>query len=108
MRFERLFFAAGLLALPMLAAPTPVVASTSGALCTEALTVCAHAMQPLGVPLGGSFTVKIKDHFSATYECTMIEGKPRWAPTTQTGSCAAQPVIILPAKYESDVPDNLG
>lgn len=108
MRFGRLLFAAFIFALPVLAAVTPRAANASGALCTEALTVCAHAMQPLGVPLGGSFTVKIKDHFTATYECTMIDGKPRWAPTVQSGSCAAQPVIILPAKYEADVPDNMG
>jgi hypothetical protein len=108
MRFGRSYFAAYVLALTVTAAAPSALANTSGPLCTEALTVCAHAMQPLGVPLGGSFTVKIKDHFTATYECTMIDGQPRWAPTVQAGSCAAQPVIILPAKYEADVPDNMG
>ena len=108
MRSERSYVAAYLLALSMATAAQPALANSSPLLCTEALTVCSHAMQPLGVPLGGSFTVKIKDHFSATYECTMLDGKPRWAPTVQSGSCAAQPVIILPAKYEADVPDNMG
>lgn len=107
MRFERSFVAALMLALPIMAAQ-PAAANPSAPLCTEALSVCAHTMQPLGVPLGGSFTVKIKDHFTATYECTMIDGQPRWAPTIQAGSCGAQPVIILPAKYEADVPDNMG
>lgn len=77
-------------------------------LCSEALTVCARAMQPLGVPVGGSFTVKIEDHFSATYECIMLDGKPRWAATAQQGSCAQQPVILLPAKYDADDPWNIG
>lgn len=80
----------------------------NGKLCSEALTVCARAMQPLGVPVGGSFTVKIEDHFTATYECIMLDGKPRWAATAQQGSCAPQPVILLPAKYDADDPWNIG
>lgn len=80
----------------------------NGKLCNEALTVCARAMQPLGVPVGGSFTVKIEDHFSATYECIMLDGQPRWAATAQQGSCAPQPVILLPAKYDADDPWNIG
>jgi hypothetical protein len=79
-----------------------------GKVCSEALTVCARAMQPLGVPVGGSFTVKIEDHFTATYECIMLDGKPRWAATAQQGSCAPQPVILLPAKYDADDPWNIG
>lgn len=85
----------------------PVYAG-GGKLCTEAVNVCAREMQPLGVPVGGSFTVKIEDHFTATYECIMLDGKPRWAPTAQQGSCAAQPVILLPAKYDADDPWNIG
>lgn len=80
----------------------------NGKLCSEALTVCARAMQPLGVPVGGSFTVKIEEHFTATYECIMLDGKPRWAATAQQGSCAPQPVILLPAKYDADDPWNIG
>jgi len=87
--------------------PAPVYAGNA-ARCTEAVTICARAMQPLGVAVGGSFTVRIEDHFSATYECTMINGTPRWAPATQKGSCAPQPVIILPAKYDDDDPWNVG
>lgn len=86
----------------------PPLYAGGGKLCTEAVNVCAREMQPLGVPLGGSFTVKIEDHFTATYECIMLEGKPRWAPTAQQGSCAAQPVILLPAKYDADDPWNIG
>ncbi|MBP7252500.1 MAG: hypothetical protein KBA75_03330 [Alphaproteobacteria bacterium] len=80
----------------------------NGKLCSEALTVCARAMQPLGVPVGGSFTVKIEEHFTATYECIMLDGKPHWAATAQQGSCAPQPVILLPAKYDADDPWNIG
>ncbi len=86
----------------------PPLYAGGGKLCTEAVNVCAREMQPLGVPVGGSFTVKIEDHFTATYECIMLEGKPRWAPTAQQGSCAAQPVILLPAKYDADDPWNIG
>ncbi len=90
------------------AEPSSDLYAGNGKLCSEALTVCARAMQPLGVPVGGSFTVKIEDHFSATYECIMLDGKPRWAATAQQGSCAPQPVILLPAKYDADDPWNIG
>lgn len=82
--------------------------ASNAKLCTHAVTVCAREMQPLGVPIGGSFTVRIDDHFSATYECIMLDGKPRWAPTAQQGGCVEQPVILLPAKYDADDPWNIG
>lgn len=83
-------------------------ANVNGRLCTEAVTVCARDMRPLGVAVGGSFTVRIEDHFSATYECTMIDGKPRWIAINEQGACAPQPVIFLPAQYDADDPWNVG
>lgn len=102
---ELLRHSASMVTLPTAASD---VYAGNGKLCNEALTVCARAMQPLGVPVGGSFTVKIEDHFTATYECIMLDGKPRWAATAQQGSCAPQPVILLPAKYDADDPWNIG
>lgn len=99
------YLAAALGLMPVMAAAGLV---DKPPLCREAIMVCARAMQPSDVAVGGSFTVTIEDHFSATYECTMMDGAPRWAPVTQRGSCAPQPVILLPSKYDPDDAWNIG
>jgi hypothetical protein len=77
-------------------------------LCTKAVRVCARELQPLGVEIGGTFTVKIEDHYKSTYECSVVNGVPTWLPTSVEGSCEAQPVILLPAKYDVGEAWNVG
>jgi hypothetical protein len=88
-----------------------VATTTHTVFCTDPLTVCARAMRPSGVPVGGSFTVRIEDHFTSTYQCMLIEGRPRWIEADQQGACAPPPVIFLPAHYQNDqdeIPSNIG
>ncbi len=82
--------------------------SPGATLCTRAVSVCARDLQPLDVEVGGTFTVKIADHYKSVYECHMVDGTPAWLPTSVEGSCEAQPVILLPAKYDIDEAWNVG
>ena len=82
--------------------------SPGAKLCTKAVTVCARQLQPLGVEIGGTFTVKIEDHYKSTYECSIVDGKPTWLATSVEGSCEPQPIILLPAKYDADEAWNVG
>lgn len=77
-------------------------------LCTRAVSVCARELQPMGVEIGGTFTVKISGHYKSTYECGLVDGIPTWVPTAIEGSCEAQPVIFLPAKYDVGEAWNVG
>ncbi|MGB4101483.1 MAG: hypothetical protein WBK91_06215 [Alphaproteobacteria bacterium] len=103
-------------AASIVAAETPKVEQLSGLpifnhggpLCTNAVTVCARALQPLSVAIGGTVTVRIADHHKSVYECRMINGVPTWLPTSVEGSCEAQPVIMLPAKYDASEAWNVG
>ena len=83
-------------------------AFTPPQLCTRAVSVCARELQPLGVEIGGTLTVKIERHYRSTYSCAIVNGKPAWVVISTEGSCEAQPVITLPAKYDDDEAWNVG
>lgn len=89
--------------------PSPLPAlQDKTSLCNQAVTVCAREMQPLGVEVGGTFTIKIEEHYTSTYVCKMINGVPTWISTETQGSCEPQPVITLPAQYDEDEAWNVG
>ncbi|MEJ0062249.1 MAG: hypothetical protein WDO70_03370 [Alphaproteobacteria bacterium] len=77
-------------------------------LCVHAVTVCGRELQPLGVEVGGTFTVRIENHYKSTYECAMIDGVATWVPTTVEGTCNSPPVVTLPAKYDETDAWNVG
>ena len=86
----------------------PMFRTAPPQLCTRAVSVCARELQPLGVEIGGTFTVKIERHYRSTYSCAIVNGKPAWVVISTEGSCEAQPVITLPAKYDDDEAWNVG